>query len=238
MAGLKCKSERNFILRPKNLAKNCNVADMIIKWHSGYITLTHDTLTITFLFRPCVQAATKLLDEMCHLTAQSLTAMDTSEHFKVLKLLGEGSYGKVMLAVHRKRGEGGREGTNTWKPLDIKIQHTTISFPCILQVRRWPWSSSPVSPRLSSLSWGSTTSLCRSVPTRPSPELWESPTPHLRTTSSLSKRASLATSTTSSCPRYAAISAVLVWSVLWYNTYWGHRDFCVQVSQDLMNHKV
>lgn len=53
----------------------------------------------------CVQAATKLLDEMCHLTAQSLTPMDTSQHFKVLKLLGEGSYGKVMLAVHRKRGE-------------------------------------------------------------------------------------------------------------------------------------
>ncbi|KAI3358895.1 hypothetical protein L3Q82_015287 [Scortum barcoo] len=50
------------------------------------------------------RAATKLLDEMCHLTAQSLTAMDTPEHFKVLKLLGEGSYGKVMLAVHRKRG--------------------------------------------------------------------------------------------------------------------------------------
>ncbi|XP_076611509.1 serine/threonine-protein kinase SBK1-like [Chaetodon auriga] len=49
-------------------------------------------------------AATKLLDEMCYLTAQSLTPMDTSEHFKVLKLLGEGSYGKVMLVVHRKRG--------------------------------------------------------------------------------------------------------------------------------------
>ncbi|XP_026156847.1 serine/threonine-protein kinase SBK1-like isoform X2 [Mastacembelus armatus] len=41
---------------------------------------------------------------MCHLTAQSLTSMNTSEHFKVLKLLGEGSYGKVMLAVHRKSG--------------------------------------------------------------------------------------------------------------------------------------
>lgn len=53
-----------------------------------------------------VQAAVKLLDEMCHLTAQSLTTMDTSEHFRVLKLMGEGSYGKVMLAVHRKRGEG------------------------------------------------------------------------------------------------------------------------------------
>lgn len=49
-------------------------------------------------------AATKLLDEMCHLTAQSITTMDTSEHFNVLKLLGEGSYGKVMLAVHKKRG--------------------------------------------------------------------------------------------------------------------------------------
>lgn len=49
-------------------------------------------------------AATKLLDEMCHLTVQSLTSMDTSEHFQVVKLLGEGSYGKVMLAVHRKRG--------------------------------------------------------------------------------------------------------------------------------------
>lgn len=52
----------------------------------------------------CFQAAAKLLDEMCLLTAQSLTAMNTSEHFEVLKLLGEGSYGKVMLAVHRKRG--------------------------------------------------------------------------------------------------------------------------------------
>lgn len=54
----------------------------------------------------CPQAAANLLEEMCHLTAQALTAMNTSEHFEVLKLLGEGSYGKVMLAVHRKRGEG------------------------------------------------------------------------------------------------------------------------------------
>uniref|UniRef100_A0A3P9K8P9 Si:ch211-171h4.3 n=1 Tax=Oryzias latipes TaxID=8090 RepID=A0A3P9K8P9_ORYLA len=48
--------------------------------------------------------AAELLEEMCHLTAQSLTAMDTSEHFQLLKPLGEGSYGKVTLAVHRKRG--------------------------------------------------------------------------------------------------------------------------------------
>ncbi|KAL6461254.1 hypothetical protein MHYP_G00312200 [Metynnis hypsauchen] len=49
-------------------------------------------------------AATRLLDELCHLTAQSLTSLDPSDHFRVIKLLGEGSYGKVMLAMHKKRG--------------------------------------------------------------------------------------------------------------------------------------
>ncbi|XP_020795007.1 serine/threonine-protein kinase SBK2 [Boleophthalmus pectinirostris] len=49
-------------------------------------------------------AATKLLDEMCLLTAQSLISMETADHFQVLKMLGEGSYGRVMLAVHKKRG--------------------------------------------------------------------------------------------------------------------------------------
>lgn len=58
------------------------------------------------LLRLCFQAAARLLDELCQLTAQSLSAMNTSEHFQVLKLLGEGSYGKVMLAVHRTRGAG------------------------------------------------------------------------------------------------------------------------------------
>lgn len=33
-----------------------------------------------------------------------MLTLKVSEHFQVLKLLGEGSYGKVMLAVHRKRG--------------------------------------------------------------------------------------------------------------------------------------
>uniref|UniRef100_A0A3Q2YA70 Si:ch211-171h4.3 n=1 Tax=Hippocampus comes TaxID=109280 RepID=A0A3Q2YA70_HIPCM len=50
------------------------------------------------------RAATRLLDDMCHLTAQSLIKLETSEHFQVVKLLGEGSYGKVMLAVHNKSG--------------------------------------------------------------------------------------------------------------------------------------
>uniref|UniRef100_A0A8C7WIP6 Si:ch211-171h4.3 n=1 Tax=Oncorhynchus mykiss TaxID=8022 RepID=A0A8C7WIP6_ONCMY len=53
---------------------------------------------------PSPKAATRLLDEMCHLTVQSFTSLETSDHFQVVKMLGEGSYGKVMLAVHRKRG--------------------------------------------------------------------------------------------------------------------------------------
>lgn len=49
-------------------------------------------------------AAPKLLEELCLLTAQSLSPMETTEHFQVLKMLGEGSYGRVMLAVHKQRG--------------------------------------------------------------------------------------------------------------------------------------
>ncbi|XP_071396480.1 uncharacterized serine/threonine-protein kinase SBK3 [Centroberyx affinis] len=49
-------------------------------------------------------ATAQELDELCFLSAQSMSSLKTSEHFQVVKLLGEGSYGKVMLAVHRKRG--------------------------------------------------------------------------------------------------------------------------------------
>ncbi|XP_076864132.1 serine/threonine-protein kinase SBK1 [Brachyhypopomus gauderio] len=49
-------------------------------------------------------ASTRLLDELCHLTAQSLSLLDLTDHYQIIKLLGEGSYGKVLLAVHKKRG--------------------------------------------------------------------------------------------------------------------------------------
>ncbi|XP_076010742.1 putative serine/threonine-protein kinase SBK3 [Genypterus blacodes] len=53
---------------------------------------------------PMVAAAGQELDELCFLSAQSMNSLKVSDHFQVVKLLGEGSYGKVMLAVHRKRG--------------------------------------------------------------------------------------------------------------------------------------
>ncbi|KAM9723915.1 putative serine/threonine-protein kinase SBK3 [Menidia menidia] len=49
-------------------------------------------------------AAAQELDELCFLSAQAMPSLKVSQHFQMVKLLGEGSYGKVMLAVHRKRG--------------------------------------------------------------------------------------------------------------------------------------
>eukprot|EP00063_Salmo_salar_P035023 XP_014009858.1 PREDICTED: serine/threonine-protein kinase SBK2-like [Salmo salar] len=49
-------------------------------------------------------AAAQELDELCFLSAQSMSTLETSDHFQMVELLGEGSYGKVMLAVHKKRG--------------------------------------------------------------------------------------------------------------------------------------
>ncbi|XP_062322308.1 uncharacterized serine/threonine-protein kinase SBK3 [Osmerus eperlanus] len=50
------------------------------------------------------QAAAQELDELCFLSAQAMCTLETSDHFTMVKLLGEASYGKVMLAVHKKRG--------------------------------------------------------------------------------------------------------------------------------------
>lgn len=66
---------------------------------------------------------------MCHLTAQSLTTMNTSEHFQVLKLLGEGSYGKVMLAVHRKRGGDHRKANTTLQLENPRSNNIILCLP-------------------------------------------------------------------------------------------------------------
>ncbi|CAB1334445.1 unnamed protein product [Coregonus sp. 'balchen'] len=39
-------------------------------------------------------AAAQELDELCFLSAQSMSTLETSDHFQMVKLLGEGSYGK------------------------------------------------------------------------------------------------------------------------------------------------
>lgn len=45
-----------------------------------------------------------LIDELMELTAQSLSQLEIEEHFNVIKEIGRGKYGKVLLVTHRCRG--------------------------------------------------------------------------------------------------------------------------------------
>ncbi|KAI5620426.1 SH3 domain binding kinase family, member 3 [Silurus asotus] len=66
--------------------------------------MLHTVGQVCTMGNPFEKDTARDLDELCYLTAQSMTSMVTAEHFRVIKKLGEGSYGKVMLAVHKKRG--------------------------------------------------------------------------------------------------------------------------------------
>lgn len=45
-----------------------------------------------------------LIDELMELTAQSIGHLEIQEHFNVIKEIGRGKYGKVLLVTHRNRG--------------------------------------------------------------------------------------------------------------------------------------
>lgn len=45
-----------------------------------------------------------LIDELMELTAQSLGHLEIQEHFNIIKEIGRGKYGKVLLVTHRFRG--------------------------------------------------------------------------------------------------------------------------------------
>lgn len=45
-----------------------------------------------------------LIDELMELTAQSLASLEIQEHFNIIKEIGRGKYGKVLLVTHRFRG--------------------------------------------------------------------------------------------------------------------------------------
>ncbi|XP_061114618.1 serine/threonine-protein kinase SBK1 [Conger conger] len=44
------------------------------------------------------------IDELMELTAQSLSYLEIKEHFNIIKEIGRGKYGKVLLVTHRCRG--------------------------------------------------------------------------------------------------------------------------------------
>ncbi|XP_030053575.1 serine/threonine-protein kinase SBK1 [Microcaecilia unicolor] len=45
------------------------------------------------------------LQEMMELTSQTMPRLELKEHYRVIQELGSGSYGRVLLAEHRKRGK-------------------------------------------------------------------------------------------------------------------------------------
>nr|XP_020663016.1 serine/threonine-protein kinase SBK2 [Pogona vitticeps] len=65
-------------------------------WHSGGQDFVMD-LTLGM-------EAQALLEDMLEITAQNLVHMEVTEHYKIIKELGKGKYGQVVLVTHRKRG--------------------------------------------------------------------------------------------------------------------------------------
>ena len=50
-------------------------------------------------------AAPTVLDELLEITAQSLVRTEVAEHYEIIRELGRGKYGHVMLVTHRQRGK-------------------------------------------------------------------------------------------------------------------------------------
>lgn len=50
-------------------------------------------------------AAPTMLEELLEITAQSLVRTEVAEHYEVIRELGRGKYGHVMLVTHRQRGK-------------------------------------------------------------------------------------------------------------------------------------
>lgn len=75
------------------------------------------TLAVVFLQRSAMaensavtaavsgRAAPTKLEELLEITAQSLVRAEVAEHYEVIRELGRGKYGHVMLVTHRQRGK-------------------------------------------------------------------------------------------------------------------------------------
>ncbi|NWU90038.1 SBK2 kinase, partial [Upupa epops] len=63
-------------------------------------------------------AASTLLSELLEITAQSLVRTEVAEHYEVIRELGRGKYGHVMLVTHRQRH---KEWAVPWTPMALKL---------------------------------------------------------------------------------------------------------------------
>ncbi len=56
-----------------------------------------------------VKEGSSLIDELMELTSQSLCQLEIKEHFNIIKEIGRGKYGRVLLVTHRCKGMSARQ---------------------------------------------------------------------------------------------------------------------------------
>lgn len=94
------------------LAESCKPPQMKREW-KRHRSIKNECSNLKLnLLRPVVVkmielglADGSLIDELMELTAQSLGHLEIQEHFNIVKEIGRGKYGKVLLVTHRFRGK-------------------------------------------------------------------------------------------------------------------------------------
>ncbi len=56
-----------------------------------------------------MKEGSSLIDELMELTSQSLCQLEIKEHFNIIKEIGRGKYGHVLLVTHRCKGMSARQ---------------------------------------------------------------------------------------------------------------------------------
>lgn len=76
---------------------------MFLTW--AVMFLQHSEMAESSAAAAAGTAAPAVLDELLEITAQSLVRTEVAEHYEVIRELGRGKYGHVMLVTHRQRGK-------------------------------------------------------------------------------------------------------------------------------------
>lgn len=68
-----------------------------------------------------VEEGSSLIDELMELTSQNLCQLEIKEHFNIIKEIGRGKYGRVLLVTHRCKGMSPRQ-------IRLSLRKTLILF--------------------------------------------------------------------------------------------------------------
>lgn len=89
----------------------CGVSHLVFSVHvvmfltRAVVFLQHSAMAESSAAAAARTVAPTKLDELLEITAQSLVRTEVAEHYEVIRELGRGKYGHVMLVTHRQRGK-------------------------------------------------------------------------------------------------------------------------------------